>query len=96
MKKEDGDDEMDYWMIVTGPDSTPGINGGMYERSKDNKLYTYDCTISVPDIDKAVEAIKSSGGIIRKEKTKIPEVGWFVGAIDTEGNMFGLLQSTMI
>ncbi len=89
-------DDMDYWMIMTGPDSTPGINGGMYERSNNsNKLYTYDCTISVSDIDKAIEAVKANGGAIRREKMKIPDVGWFAGATDTEGNMFGLMQSVM-
>jgi predicted enzyme related to lactoylglutathione lyase len=90
MKKEDGG--MDYFGITTG-DSVPGINGGLYQRGED-KLYTYDCTIEVPDLDKAVESVKANGGTITKEKMEIPGVGWFAGATDTEGNRLGLMQPT--
>jgi predicted enzyme related to lactoylglutathione lyase len=97
MKKEDGG--MDYWGLNTGEEGTPGINGGLYERPKDEKIYHYDCTISVDDIDKAISDIKKNGGKIRtektgKEKNEIPGVGWFAAAIDTEGNMFGIMQPT--
>ena len=84
----------DYWGLMTGLDGTPGINGGMYKRGKEHPVYTYDCTITVEDIDKAVEAIKKDGGKIRTEKTEIPKVGWFANAIDTEGNMFSIMQPT--
>lgn len=85
---------MDYWGITTGSDSARGINGGMYERPADNKLFTYDCTIDVADIDKAIDLVKSNGGQITSEKMKIENVGWFARGIDTEGNTFGLMQST--
>lgn len=87
--------DMNYWGIATG-DSVPGINGGLYERpaKKDDKLYLYDCTVDVPEIDKAVEAVKMNGGKITKEKIEIPEVGFFARAEDTEGNRFGLMQAT--
>lgn len=85
---------MDYWSLTTGPDGVPGINGGMYQRTKERQIYTYDCTIQVEDIDKAVEAIKKNGGKIRTEKMEIPGVGWFANAIDTEGNFFGIMQPT--
>ncbi len=84
---------MDYWGLTTGPKESPGINGGMYKRGKD-KLYTYDCTIMVDDIDKAIEDVKKNGGKITKEKDQIPGVGWFAGALDTEGNRLGLMQAT--
>lgn len=92
MTKEKGG--MDYWGLTTGPDGTPGINGGLYERPADNKLYTYDCTVTVDDLDKAIAAVKANGGTITKEKGEIPGVGWFAGATDTEGNRFGLMQAT--
>lgn len=92
MKKEEGG--MDYWGITTG-ESGVGINGGLYSRSvADEKLYTYDCTVDVADIDAAIEAVKANGGTITKEKMEIPGVGWFAGAKDTEGNRFGLMQPT--
>lgn len=92
MKKEEGG--MNYWGLTTG-DSTPGINGGLYERSEGSeKLYTYDCTIDVPDIDKAIAAVKANGGTITREKSELKGIGFFAGAKDTEGNRFGLMQAT--
>jgi predicted enzyme related to lactoylglutathione lyase len=93
MKKEESG--MDYWGITTR-ESGPGINGGLYERPKDkaDKYFLYDCTIDVPDLDKAMLAVRANGGTITKEKDEIPGVGWFAGAKDTEGNRFGLMQPT--
>lgn len=90
MSKDKGG--MDYWGVITGPDDVPGISGGMYRRPEEDKLYTYDCTIQVDDIDKAIELVRANGGIIRKEKMEIPGVGIFAGAQDTEGNIFGMMQ----
>lgn len=89
MSKEKGG--MNYWGITTGKDG-PGINGGLYERPKADKLYLYDCTVEVPDIDKAIAAVKANGGTLTKDKMLIPGVGFFAGAKDTEGNRFGLMQ----
>ena len=83
---------MDYWMIDTG--TGPGIGGGMYKRPADEKFYTFDDTIAVEDIDKAVEAVKANGGTITREKSELKGVGWFASAKDTEGNRFGLMQAT--
>lgn len=92
MSKEDKG-MMDYWLIMTGDEKEPGIDGGLYKRPIDNKIYTYDCTIDVADIDKAIEAVKANGGVITMEKSELPGVGWFVGAKDTEGNRFSLMQA---
>jgi uncharacterized protein len=92
MKAEEGG--MDYWGLKTGADSTPGINGGLYQRQPENKLYTYDCTIQVADLDKAIAEVKKNGGQIRGDKMEIPGVGWFASATDTEGNRFGMMQPT--
>lgn len=91
MKKEESG--MDYWGLTTRPEGQPGINGGLYQRG-DDKLYTYDCTVQVEDLDTAIDAVKANGGKITKEKGEIPGVGWFAGALDTEGNRFGLMQPT--
>ncbi|TSD02122.1 MAG: glyoxalase [Parcubacteria group bacterium Athens0714_25] len=90
--KEKMEMPMDYWMVMTGEKGTPGIDGGMYQRPKDDKIYTYDCTIEVEDIDKAVEAVKSGGGTITREKSELAGVGWFASAKDPEGNRFALMQ----
>ncbi|MFA5062170.1 MAG: VOC family protein [Patescibacteria group bacterium] len=94
MDEKDGG-EMNYWGLSTGPEGTPGINGGLYKRSDgENKIYTYDCTIMVENLDKAIADVKNNGGKITHEKSEIPEVGWFARGIDTEGNTFGLMQPT--
>ncbi len=92
MTEENGG--MDYWGLTTGPDGTPGINGGLYKRPEEKRLYTYDCTIQVDDLDKAIEDVKNNGGIIQGDKMEIPGVGWFASGMDTEGNKFGLMQAT--
>ena len=92
MTKEQGG--MDYYGLKTGADGTPGINGGMYQRNPEQKLYTYDCTLQVADIDKAIADVKKNGGTIKGDKMEIPGVGWFANAIDTEGNKFGIMQPT--
>ena len=88
---------MDYWMVMTG--EGPGINGGLYKRSDNPKrINTFDCTIKVDDLDKVIAAIKENGGKIEpwegKEKWEMKGLGWFSRAVDTEGNIFGLLQPT--
>lgn len=85
---------MDYWMIVTGKDGEPGINGGMYKRPQEKPLHTYDCTLQVDNLDKAIEGVRSNGGTITQEKMEIPGVGWFARATDPEGNTFGMMQPT--
>lgn len=92
MKAEEGG--MDYWGLHTGPDGTPGINGGLYKRDPANKITTFDCTIEVEDIDASIADVKKNGGKITKEKMEIPGVGWFAGCTDTEGNKFGIMQPT--
>ncbi|MCD6011867.1 MAG: Glyoxalase family protein [Flavipsychrobacter sp.] len=92
MTKEQGG--MDYWGLSTGPDGTPGINGGLYQRPADNKITTYDCTLQVDDLDKSMADVKANGGTIQDDKMEIPGVGWFATAFDTEGNKFGMMQPT--
>jgi predicted enzyme related to lactoylglutathione lyase len=66
----------------------------MYKRPADNKIHTYDCTIQVTDLDKTIKEVRKNGGTITSEKMMIPGVGWFAGALDTEGNKVGLMQPT--
>lgn len=89
---------MDYWGLITGK-TNPGINGGLMKRSDGlRKTNTFDCTINVGDINKAIADIKANGGQIQpwegKEKWEMAKIGWFSRAVDSEGNVFGLLQPT--
>lgn len=88
---------MKYWLITTGPDSEPGINGGMALREKEMKKSAslWSVTIGVDNIDVAIEKIEKSGGEIVMKKMALPKVGWFANFKDTEGNVLSLMQADM-
>jgi predicted enzyme related to lactoylglutathione lyase len=56
-------------------------------------VIAYVCTIEVPSVDDATAKITSHGGTIALPKMAIPHVGWLAYAKDTEGNIFGVMQS---
>jgi len=76
-------------MAPTGPEE-PGINGGLAKRMPGQIGITN--TINVPSIDKYSKKISEKGGQIIIPKISIPKVGWFAQCIDTEGNMFGIIE----
>jgi uncharacterized protein len=82
---------MEYWMIVTGKDGQPGINGGMMR--KPGGIAATTNTIGVDSVDSAAAAVTKAGGKLVMPKTPIPGVGYFAYCEDTEGNMFGVMQA---
>jgi predicted enzyme related to lactoylglutathione lyase len=87
---------MDYWLIITGPDGQPGINGGMVRRQGDidgQAVIAYVCTVDVADVDASTNTAVSNGGQVVLPKMPIPGVGWLVYCKDTEGNIFGMMQA---
>jgi len=86
----------DYWLITTGPDSEPGINGAILKRRQPingDAVIAYVCTIDVASIDDTIAKITSMGGTIALPKMAVPQVGWLAYAKDTEGNIFGVMES---
>ncbi len=86
---------MDYWLIKTGPDGQPGINGGMLRRHGEidgQAIIAYVCTISVENCDASLAAALAAGGSLALAKMAVPSIGWLAYAKDTEGNVFGILQ----
>jgi len=82
---------MDYWLVKTGEDGQPGINGGMMPKQKPTVGTTN--TIGVESVDKSVKAVQDAGGKLVMGKTPIPTVGYFAYLEDTEGNLFGVMQA---
>ncbi|MDD5489496.1 MAG: VOC family protein [Candidatus Moranbacteria bacterium] len=79
-----------YWLVRTGPDTEPGINGGIYKQErKDQRVAN---SIRVEDIEIQLEKVKKNGGIVEGEIMDIPRVGRYAPARDTEGNTFTMLQ----
>lgn len=91
------DSPIDYWLITTGPDGEPGINGGLIRRqgpmpADGAAVNAYPCTVDVPSVDEFVRKVTSAGGQIVVGKMPVPGVGWLVYCKDTEGNIFGMMQ----
>ena len=88
--------QAEYWLITTGVDTEPGINGAIVHRPQPlngSDVTAYVCTIDVPSVDDALANIISHGGTIELPKMAVPHVGWLAYAKDTEGNIFGIMQS---
>ena len=89
------DGAMEYWMVITGSDGTPGINGGLLPRRGEldgQAVIAYVCTVDVESIVAAIASAESSGGNVVVPKMAVPGVGWLVYCKDTEGNIFGVMQ----
>ena len=91
------DGPMPYWLITTGPDSEPGINGGLVKRmgpppADMQAVNAYVCTTMVPNLDASVDKALNTGGTLALPKMPIPGVGWLAYVKDTEGNILGMMQ----
>lgn len=86
---------LEYWMVSTGPDDRPGINGGLVRRHESLKgagAAAYVCAVDVPSVDEYAGKIEANGGSIVLPKMAIPGVGWLAYYRDTEGNIFGIIE----
>ncbi|HTY35822.1 MAG TPA: VOC family protein [Bacteroidota bacterium] len=86
----------EYWIVYTGSKSDPGIDGGLVKRRgtiDGTAVLAYVCTIDVDALDASVARAVALGGGIALEKMPIPGMGWLAYCKDTEGNIFGMMQS---
>ena len=89
--------DIPYWVVITGKDDEPGINGGLLPRrgpapAPDAPVHGYPLTIGVEDIDATIATIEEAGGTVALAKEAMPGVGLLAYYKDTEGNIFGVLQ----
>jgi uncharacterized protein len=80
-----------YWLITTGPDNEPGINGGITLPREGQSPGTLN-TIAVASLDQTIKKIEKRGGKICVPRMAIPKVGWLAYAEDPAGNVFGLIE----
>lgn len=88
-----------YWMVKTGEEPEPGIDGGLVQRRAPidgSAVISFVSTIEVPEIDRFMELVADGGGEIAVPKMEIPGVGWLAYGKDTEGNLFGMFQTTHV
>jgi len=80
----------EYWLVETGDEQEPGINGGLLRA---NEIFSGTVnTIDVPDIDVFIEKIEQHGGEIVVEKHAIPGIGYNAYAKEEGGTLFGIHQ----
>ena len=85
------DGPQSYWLIKTGADDEPGIDGGIMRHQ--DALPRVVNTIAVSSIDEFSTKVTQSGGEVVLAKMTIPGVGYQAYCRDTEGNVFGIHQA---
>jgi len=89
IKKWEG--PVEYYLITTGKESEPGIDGGLSRRTESEPSTVN--TIDVPSVDEFIKKVEASGGIIIRPKMVVPGVGYMAYFKDPEGNTFGMMEN---
>jgi predicted enzyme related to lactoylglutathione lyase len=82
---------IEYWLVKTGPEDQPGIDGGLTRR--EDPAIKVENLIDVKDLDASLVEVKNQGGEVIRPRGPVPGVGWIAYIKDTEGNIFGLMES---
>ncbi len=86
----------EYYRIQAGPESEPGIDGGI-GAVKDapvcgGKPMTL-ITVPVPSLDEVIARVQAHGGHVVEPKTPIPGIGWYATCAEPGGLRFGVIQA---
>ena len=89
--------DMEYWLLTTGPDDEPGINGAILPRQGGRPdvgapIVGMVNTVQVDDLDATLAKALELGAQMALDKMAIPGVGTVAYLIDTENNVVGVLQ----
>ena len=82
---------IEYWLVATGDDKEPGINGGMTRPREGQNPGTIN-TVAVESLDQTINKIEQRGGKICVPKMAILKIGWLAYAEDPAGNVFGIIE----
>jgi predicted enzyme related to lactoylglutathione lyase len=78
-----------YWLVTTGPDNAPGINGAIMGRHFPQAVIN---TVEVASLEVTIKKVMEVGGKKVHGPNEIPGVGKHAYCADPEGNLFGILQ----
>ena len=81
---------VDYWLVTSGDESTPGINGGLMKSG--GPFSGTVNTVEVDDIDAILAKVKARGGQIVFDKDAVPGVGYLAYFKDNAGVIVGVMQ----
>lgn len=85
------DGPMEYWLVETGPDQQPGINGGLARRQAPTSSTVN--VLDVVSVDDTIAKVDKAGGKTVLPKSAVPGMGWVAYFTDTEQNVFGVMQA---
>ena len=88
----------EYWMIHTGTDDQPGINGGLLPRPgpAPDPMTTpnaFVITVDVEDLNTSLGMAIDGGGGLCVPRMPVPGIGWLAYVKDPDGNIFGMMQA---
>ncbi len=86
----------EYYRIQAGPESEPGIDGGI-GAVKDAPIAggmpLTQLTVPVTDLDDAITKVLASGGRVVEPRMPIPGIGWYATCAEPGGLRFGMIQA---
>lgn len=82
---------IEYWLLTTGEEDEPGIDGGIQPREGEQPTLTN--FIGVDSVDEMTSRVEQYGGKVVRPKQPIPGVGYLAYCEDTDGNQFGVMES---
>jgi uncharacterized protein len=88
-KKQKWEGPHEYWMILTGPQNKPGMNGGIMPKGE---LKCPINTIEVDKVDVYAKKVVDAGGKITKQKQHNEGVGNFIWCEDCDDNPFVIME----
>ena len=85
----------DFCQILDADGSRLAPLGAMQSRkfnAAPQPVIGFECSIAVHDVDATAKAVEANGGKIVMPKAAIPDVGWVVKFLDSEGNLACAVQ----
>src|SRR5256885_16832915 len=76
---------IDYWLVTTGDDKDPGINGGLARPREGQSPGTIN-TIAVPSLDQSIKKIEQRGGRGCVQNMGIANIGGVAAAANSWGD----------
>jgi predicted enzyme related to lactoylglutathione lyase len=78
-----------YWLLTTGPEGNPGINGGIMHRHFSQSVIN---TVGVASIEDTLAKVMAAGGTMVQGPHDIPGIGRHAYCADPDGTLFGVLE----
>lgn len=82
--------EQTYWLVTTGGEGEPGINGGIMGQELPQAVIN---TIEVKELAPVLERVRALGGKVVHGPNQIGGVGLHAYCADPQGILFGLMES---